>query len=131
MQKIIKSIQIYSRYFHHALIEIYLYYTSPYPIHIILKKWALANRAIRVLWPPPSPGRKPLDQETINLILQMKKLNPTWGGQRISDELIKIGYKASADTVRKYLEIYGLYDPSPRQGLTWQEFIVHRQVDMS
>ena len=25
--------------------------------------------------------------------------------------------------MRKYLEIYGLYDPSPRQGLTWQEFI--------
>ena len=123
MQKIIKSIQVYSRYFHRALIEIYLYYTSPYPIHIILKKWALANRAIRVLWAPPSPGRKPLDQEAINLIFEIKKLNPTWGGQRISDELAKIGYKACADTVRKYLEIYGLHDPSPRQGLSWKEFI--------
>ena len=131
LQKIIKSIQIYSRYFDRALIEIYLYYTSPYPIHVILKKWALANRAIRVLWALPSPGRRPLDQETINLIIEMKKLNPTWGGQRISDELAKIGYKACADTVRKYLEIYGLHDPSPRQGLSWKEFIDNHKFKIS
>ena len=131
LQKIIKSIQIYSRYFNRALIEIYLYYTSPYPIRIILKRWALANRAIRVLWAPPSPGRKPLDQETINLIIEMKKLNTTWGGQRISDELAKIGYKACADTVRKYLEIYGLHDPSPRQGLSWKEFIDNHKFKIS
>ena len=123
LKKIIKSIQIYLRYFHCALIEIYLYYTSPCPIHMLLKKWALANRAIRVLWAPPSPGRKPLDQEIINLILEMKKLNPRWGGQRISDELAKIGYKACSDTVLKYLEIYGLHDPSSRRGPSWKEFI--------
>ena len=123
LKKIIKSIQIYLQYFHCALIEIYLYYTSPWPIHMLLKKWALANRAIRVLWAPPSPRRKPLDQEIINLILEMKKLNPRWGGQRISDELAKIGYKACSDTVLKYLEIYGLHDPSSRRGPSWKEFI--------
>ena len=69
IKKIVKSIQIYSRYFHRASTEIYLYYTSPWPIHMLFKKWALANRAIRVLWAPPSPGRKPLDQKTINLKL--------------------------------------------------------------
>ena len=53
----------------------------------------------------------------------MKKLNPTWGAQKISDELAKIGYKASKPTVLKYLEIYGLNNPSPRKGLTWAEFI--------
>ena len=80
---------------------------------------------------PPSLGRKPLNQETIDLILEMKKLNPTWGGQRISDELAKIGYKACADTVLKYLEIYGLHDPSPRQGLSWQEFIDNHKCKIS
>ena len=72
-----------------------------------------------------------MDQETINLIIEMKKLNPTWGGQRISDELAKIGYKACADTVRKYLEIYGLHDPSPRQGLSWKEFIDNHKFKVS
>ena len=122
-KKFIQSIRIYLRYFYKALLEAYLHYTSPYPIHIFLKRWALANRAIRVLWAPPSPGRKPLDQETIQLIVEMKKLNPTWGGQRISDELSKIGYRASKDTVLKYLEIYGYHNPSPGQGLSWKEFI--------
>ena len=65
----------------------------------------------------------PLDQETIQLIVEMKKLNPTWGGQRISDELSKIGYRANKDTVLKYLEIYGYHNPSPGQGLSWKEFI--------
>ena len=122
-KKFIQSIRIYLRYFHKALLETYLHYTSPYPIHIFLKRWALANRAIRVLWAPPSPGRKPLDQETIQLIVEMKKLNPTWGGQRISDELSKIGYRANKDTVLKYLEIYGYHNPSLGQGLSWKEFI--------
>ena len=105
------------------MIEIYLYYTSPWPIHMLLKKWALANRKIRIIWASPSLGRKPLDQETIDLILKIKKLNSTWGAQKISDELAKIGHHASKKTVLKYLEIYGLNDPSPRQGLSWKEFI--------
>ena len=79
IEMLAKSAQIYCRYLNYALIEIYLYYTSPSPIQIILKKIALANRAIRVLWAPPSPGRKPLDQETIELIIEIKKLNPGWG----------------------------------------------------
>ena len=67
--------------------------------------------------------KTPLDQETIQLILEMKKLNPTWGGQRISDELAKIGYKACRETVLKYLEIYGLHDPPEHHGLSWKEFM--------
>ena len=53
----------------------------------------------------------------------MKKLNPTWSAQKISDELAKVGYRACKKTVLKYLEIYGLNDPSPREGLTWASFI--------
>ena len=131
IKKFAKSAQIYCRYLNHALIEIYIYYTSPNPIQIILKKMALANRAIRVFWAPPSPGRKPLDQETIELIIEMKKLNPRWGGKRISDELAKIGYRANKDTVLKYLEIHGFHNPLNPKGLTWKEFLNNHKFKIS
>ena len=97
LRKVAQSVQMYARYFYWTLLRTYIYYTSPYPIQFFLQQWSLANRALRVLWAAPSPGRKPLDQETIQLILEMKRLNPTWGGQRISDELAKIGYSASTE----------------------------------
>jgi putative transposase len=83
----------------------------------------LANRNIKVNIFPKSTGRPPLDQETIDLILRLKKLNPNWGGQRISDELKKIGYKVSKPTVLNYLEIYGLHTPPFLKGLKWSEFL--------
>ena len=121
--KFIRSIRIYLQYFYRALSEIYLYYTSLYPIHIILKKWSLANKAIRILRAPPHRGKKPINQETIDLILEMKKLNPTWGIEKISNELAIIGYYTCPEIVRKYLEIYGLNNPSPQSKLSWKEFL--------
>lgn len=64
-----------------------------------------------------------MDEDTICLIVEMKKLNPSWGAQRISDELSKIGYRASKRTVLKYLEFYGLNQSPPRKGPSWKEFI--------
>ena len=58
-KKVIQSIRIYLRYFHKALLETYLHYTSPYPIYIFLKRWPLANRGIRVLWGPSISRKKP------------------------------------------------------------------------
>ena len=64
-----------------------------------------------------------MDEETIRLIVEMKTLNPNWGAQKISDELSKIGYRASKKTVLKYLEFYGLHQTPPRKGPSWREFI--------
>ncbi len=88
-----------------------------------MKKLALAHRKIRIIWAPKSRGRKPLDKETIDLILELKSLNPTWGAQKISDELGKIGYKVCKKTVLKYLEINGLNAPAPYKSLRWPEFL--------
>ena len=95
-REVTQSRQIYARYFY----------------------WALP-----VLWAASSLGRKPLEQEIIQLILAMKRLNPVWGGQRISDELAKIGYSASKVTVLKYLKIYGLHHPPENLVPSWREFI--------
>jgi len=83
----------------------------------------LANRKLRIIWTPKSSGRKPLDQEAINIIIELKTLNPKWGAQKISDELNKVGYFACKKTVLKYLEINGLSSPTIRSGPSWSEFL--------
>ena len=109
LRKIGQFSQSYFRYFNEALIEVYFYYFSPWPIHLFLRKWVLANRSLRIIRSPNSKGRKSLEQASIVLILEMKRLNPKWGAQKISDELSKIDHKASKKkTVLKYLEFYGL-----------------------
>ena len=123
MKILFECISIYSHYLLQAFIEIYFYYKSPYPLLVILKKISLANRKIRITLFPRTKGRNPLDQATIELIIELKKLNPSWGAQRISDELKKIGHIVSKPTVLKYLEIYGINTPPPNKGLTWSEFI--------
>jgi len=123
LNKILKSIQIYKRYFNEAFVEIYFYYISPTPLIKLMKKLALANRSLRVLWAPPSNGRKPLNQKVVDLIVELKTLNPKWGAQKISHELAKIGYKVSKKTVLKYLEIHGLKSPNLYKGSSWTEFI--------
>ena len=111
-RKFLLSIKAYYRYFNEALLEIYIYYLSPWPLYMLLKKWSLANRSVKIIW-APKRGRNPLDQATIQLIIELKNLNPTWGAQKISDELAKIGYKVSKRTVLKYLEFYGVNNSPP------------------
>ena len=126
-----QSIQIYARYFYRTLLQTYIYYTSFFPIQTFLKQWSLVNRALRVLWAAPSLGRKPLGQETIQLILEMKRLNSKWGGQRISDDLKKIEYSANKVTVLKYFEIYGLHDPPEKLGPSWRELTNNHKSKIS
>ncbi len=80
---------------------------------------------------PKSNGRPPFDEEIIKLIIKLKKLNPAWGAQRISDELMKIGYKVSKPTVLKYLEINGLNNPTPYKGLNWSEFLSNHKFKIT
>jgi putative transposase len=50
------------------------------------------------------PGRPPIPPELQALIRQMARDNPTWGQERIANELLlKLGLRVSARTVRKYM----------------------------
>jgi hypothetical protein len=97
----IQTILTYFHYFKQTMDEIISYYISPIFIVIILKKFALANRKLRIIWAPISPGRPPLDQKIVDLIIQLKELNPKWGALRISLELRKVGIQVSKPTVLK------------------------------
>ncbi len=82
----------------------------------------------RLFWRLKSrPGRPPIPQQLQALIRRMANQNPSWGEERIANELLlKLGIRVSPRTVRKYL----LPRPPgrPRSNLRWSTFLrVHAQ----
>ena len=69
-------------------------------------------------------GRPRITEEIVNLVIQFKKENPRWGYQKITDQIVYLGYKISKSTVKNILIENG-YDPEPDLTVksTWHEFI--------
>ena len=64
------------------------------------------RKGIRLFWKWKSrpAGRPRVPVEVRNLIGEMAENNPTWGAERIADELLlKIGIQTSPRTVRRYM----------------------------
>jgi transposase InsO family protein len=63
------------------------------------------REGFRLFWRWKSrPGRPPIPSELQALIRQMARENPTWGQERIANELLlKLGLRVSPRTVRKYI----------------------------
>jgi transposase InsO family protein len=74
------------------------------------------REGFRLVWKLKSrPGRPALPLEVQRLIRQMASGNPTWGEERITNELlIKLGLRVSPRTVRKYMPEYPGYEPGKR-----------------
>ena len=69
------------------------------------------------------PGRPPVEPDARDLVVRLGRENPRWGYQRIRGNLLKLGIRVSATTVRTILLRGGL-DPAPRRGgPTWTEFL--------
>lgn len=83
------------------------------------------RKGFRLLWRWKSRprGRPPLLEEIQALIRRMARENPTWGEERIADELLlKLGIRVSARTVRRYMPLDngpGRRVPSQR----WMTFV--------
>jgi hypothetical protein len=72
-------------------------------------------------WKSRKPGRPPLPKNLRELIGQMARENPTWGEQRIANELsLKLGIRVSPRTVGKYL---GRDNPRGNSGQRWKTFV--------
>ena len=84
------------------------------------------REGFRLFWRWKSrPGRPPLPADRQALIRQMARDNPTWGQERIANELfLKLGLQVSPRTVRKYMPPHVHRDPGQRtSSQRWRRFV--------
>jgi putative transposase len=82
------------------------------------------QRLVRRKWTYPGRrGRQPVDARLAALIERMARENPGWGYQRIQGELLGLGYRVSASTVRRVLKQLRIPPAPRRHESTWRQFL--------
>jgi putative transposase len=82
------------------------------------------RRLVRWQWTyPPKGGRPPVDGKLAALIGQMARENPGWGYKRIQGELLGLGYRVGASTVRRVLRRLRIPPAPQRSRTTWRQFL--------
>ena len=97
-------------------------------IHVVSDMFRWHRAGWRLFWRLKSrPGRPPIPKQLQALIGRMANENPSWGEERIANELLlKLGIRVSPRTVRKYWPHRPLH--RPRRDLRWSTILrLHAQ----
>ena len=81
------------------------------------------RRLVVAKWRQPrAPGRPPVPDELVALIVRLARENARWGVVRIQGELRRLGHRVAASTIRKILRTHRIPPPSGRDG-SWRVFL--------